>query len=69
MKKEGDTIRLGFFNCFADTAISPHLILGKNYHADDYCMTAGKEADGEIILEDIAPYSFIGISIKTNVAQ
>ncbi len=64
MKRDGDTITLGFFNCFADWILSPCIVLDEAYRVDTYCQTSGREEEGKLILDDIPPFDFVGISIQ-----
>lgn len=64
MKRDGDTVRIGYYNCFADTVLSPRVVLGDGYQIDSYCHTTGREEEGDVILDDIPPFAFVGISLR-----
>ena len=63
--KKDDGMQIGLFNCSEDSVISPEILLGNEYKTLSAYNANGKLCDNRILLDgDIAPYSFVLLSLK-----
>lgn len=64
-KKDGNKLTVGIWNIFIDEALTPEIILDREYKKIDFYGCEGKLSGDKVILStDIAPYSFVCFTVE-----
>lgn len=63
-KKNQESMAVGLWNFFADTAIEPVIELDKAYREIKFINCSGVLKEDKVYLEDISPYAFAGFEVK-----
>ena len=65
--KEGnDSMAVGIWNFFADTAIEPVVQLGESYDDIKFINCGGRLENDKVYLNDIDPFAFAGFEVFKN---
>ncbi len=63
-KEDSDTLTVGLWNFFEDTAFSPVVELGNTYSDIEFIQGSGTLSGAKVVLNDIIPYGFTGFILK-----
>ena len=63
-KKDKDSLAVGLWNFFADTAIEPMVELAESYSEIEFLNCHGKLSGNKVYLSDIPPFGFAGFTVK-----
>ena len=63
-KKDKDSLAVGLWNFFADTAIEPMVELAESYFEIEFLNCHGKLSGNKVYLTDIPPFGFAGFTVK-----
>lgn len=63
-KKNKDSMAVGLWNFFADTAVDPVVELDREYSGIEFLNTSGKLDKNKVYLNDIPPFGFEGFEVK-----
>lgn len=62
-KENGNSLAVGLWNFFADTAFSPEVHFERTYSSIKFINCAGRLEKNKVYLSDIAPYGFAGFEV------
>ena len=63
-KKNDNSMAVGLWNFFADTAIDPVVELDRDYSEIEFINCSGRLEGSRVYLSEISPYSFAGFEVK-----
>ncbi len=63
-KEDSDSLIVGLWNFFEDTAFCPEVELGDVYSDIEFIQGGGKLLGNRVVLDDIIPYGFMGFILK-----
>ena len=63
-KQDGETMAVGLWNLFADTAMEPVIELSKQYSEISFIHCNGQLKGDKVYLSDIPPFEFVGFCVK-----
>ena len=62
--REGDSLSVGLFNCFADKVLDPVIKLDRAYSSASFVNCSGRIDGDSLILSDIPAFGFVGFTVS-----
>ena len=63
-KEDENSLSVGLWNFFEDTAFAPEVVLDQNYSKIEFIQGGGTLLGDKVVLNDIIPYGFTGFVLK-----